>query len=130
MALDLRIYLLSGPYEVGWESVFLGEHLSFRSNSYQIFAQLRDTKDHEATTRPSPTIRPLPLPPQMVVEYLDEEEGLKRGRTDPLGDELTFVYAKDLKRLAVPSDSAPRNLAIKAFIDALPDDTPIILWWE
>jgi len=131
MALQLRIYPLSGPREVGEESVLLDDHLSFETNSYSIFAQLLDMREFEgATSRPSPIIRPLPLPPQMVTQYFDEEEGLKEGRRDSYGKELTFVYARDLKCLVVPSDSPSRNLAVKAFIDALPDDTPIILWWE
>jgi len=58
-----------------------------------------------------------------------EESGLKRTREDNVGAELTFVYAKDFKKLNWPEANFSRNLAIKAFIEALPEDTPIILWW-
>ncbi len=59
-----------------------------------------------------------------------EDEGIERHRDDKYGTELTFVYAEQLKSLKVENGASPKNRAIKVFIEALPDDTPIILLWR
>ncbi len=59
-----------------------------------------------------------------------DDEGLKSTRTDAFGVELTFAYAQELKKLKLPDDVTTRNRAVKAFIDALPNETPIILYWK
>ena len=41
-----------------------------------------------------------------------------------------FAYARDLKKLQLPANAKPKNLAVKAFINALPDETPVYLDWS
>ena len=122
MGLDLTIFPLSGPQEVGSTSVFVSDKLRF-DRDYEVFGQLIKIDDKE------PVIKTHPLPPQMWV-HVYGEEGLRRTREDSYGSELTFVYAQQLKRLKLPQDVSSYNKAIKAFIDALPDDIPFILWWS
>ncbi|RJO59496.1 hypothetical protein C4546_01975 [Candidatus Parcubacteria bacterium] len=122
MGLDLTLLPMRGPRELGERNVFAYNRLRFDPD-YSLFGQIREIDGSE------PTIKPLAIPPQMwVVSYEDRE--LDRTRTDGYDSELTFVYAKELKKLKLPEDVSTRNRAIKAFVDALPDDTPIILWWS
>lgn len=122
MGLDLTLLPLSGPKELGDTSVLCRDYLSF-DRDYEIFRQIIDFSDGN-----KPTIKANPIPPQMWVEIY-EEEGTKQSRDDKYGTELTFVYAQQLKKLKVANDASPKNKAIKAFVEALPDDTPIILLW-
>jgi len=102
------------------------------TRDYRIFGQFRhfpDASPGEDDVLLEPPIEPLPLPPEiMLVEC--EEDGEIKTRTDGLGVEIGFVYARQLKALVIPEDSSAVNKAIKAYIDALPDDIPIILAWE
>jgi hypothetical protein len=72
------------------------------------------------------------IPPQLRVLYVygGELDAAEYTREDHYGAALTFVYAGQLRTLKVPDNASPRNKAIKAFVDALPDDTPIILMWH
>lgn len=69
------------------------------------------------------------LPPGLQV-VMDEGGEPKRTRRTRHGDDLVFAYAAHLKRLRLSKNASFRDQAIKAYIDALPDDLPIILeWW-
>ena len=122
MGVDLTLLPLKGARQIGDESVICIDCLNF-DQDYEIFGQIEGF-DRGGTQ----TIKPIPIPPQLwVITY--EEEGIKRQRDDKYGKELTFVFAKALKKLKVGDDASPKNKAIKAFVDALPNDTPIILFW-
>jgi hypothetical protein len=108
---------------MGDTSVLCHDSLSF-DQSYEIFGQLRDVVAGNV-----PTIKANSIPQNLQVGIYDEE-GLKWRRDDNYGDELTFLSAKQLKGLHVPCDVSPKNKAIMAFVQALPDDTPIILFWR
>ena len=123
MGLDLTLLPLRGPREMGDTSVLCHDRLSF-DRDYEIFGQLTDVGEGN-----KPMIKANPIPPQMWVETY-EDEGIKRRRDDEYGTELTFVYAQQLKKLGVADEASPKNKAIKAFVEALPDDTPIILLWR
>ncbi len=132
MALDLTLIPLRGPKELGLTLVVCSDSLAF-DRDYEVFGQLRDLSNyrrHGLDNIPvRPTIKVIPIPSQMWIDiYWDG--GIKKMREDGRGDELTFVYAEQLKKLKVPDDASPKNKAIKAFIDALPNDTPIILQWR
>ena len=58
------------------------------------------------------------------------DDGSQQTREDAYGEELTVVYAEQMKKLFIPEDASPWNKAIKAFIDKLPNNTPIILDWQ
>lgn len=119
MGSDLSLLPLRGPDQLVRVSVGCLDRLSF-DRDYEIFGQLIDSFGDK------PTIQVNSIPPQMWVEGA----GIARTRVDGYGNKLTFVYAQQLKRLLVPSDASPWNRAIMAFIEALPDDTPIILYWS
>lgn len=121
MGLDLTLFPIRLE-QLGETEVFCYDRLSF-DRDYEIFDQLIKIDGSE------PTIRTLPIPPQLWVSTYGEE-GSKRTRNDKYGTELTFVYAETLKQLKIPESSSAKNKAIKAFIDALPNDIPIILLWS
>lgn len=129
MSVDLRIYPLRRPEELNDTYLFLGDCLSFEQD-YRIFGQLNEyLRDNDCDdVSVDSVIKATEIPPQMWVEHYSEE-GIERTREDGYGTVLTFVYAQQLEKLKVPDDASPKNKAIKAFIDALPNDTPIILWW-
>ena len=128
MSFELTLLLLKGKEELGSRFVRCYERLRF-DQDYRIFGQLIDVSPYCQSGKSTISIRVNSLPPQMWVETY-EDEGIKRTRKDPYGDELTFVYARQLKKLKLPRNSSPKNRAIKAFVDALPGDTPIILEWR
>ncbi len=122
MGARLTLLPLGGPEEMGYKSVSCFDLLSF-DKDYDIFGQL-----NYRAGGGKPTIKAKPIPPQMSVVTYDDD-GIRHICEDNYGDRLTFVYAKQLKRLKM-GDTTPKNHAIKAFINALPDDIPIILLWE
>lgn len=122
MGLCLTLLVLKEPRQLTKTSVLCLERVNL-DQDYAILGQLAQCRGHL-----KPTIQANPIPPQMWVETY-EEEGVRRTRTDNYGTELTFVYAQQLKRLKMPGDASPKNKAVKAFVDALPNETPIILWW-
>ncbi len=122
MGLDLTILPMHGPQEMGEVSILTYNLLKF-DRDHDIFGQIIELDDSE------PTIKPLAIPPQMWIKTYGDE-GIEHTRTDKYGIELTFVYAEELKKLNLPKNVSAYNQAIKSFIDALPNDTPIILWWS
>jgi len=132
MSLELVLLPLRGPEEIGKRTAHCYERLRF-DQDYRIFGQLTNLSSYREDERSDipakPTIKVNPLPPQMWAETY-EDEGTKRTREDPYGEELTFVYAQQLKKLRLPSNASLKNKAIKAFVDALPDNIPIILDWR
>ena len=127
MSTDLTIFPLKrGPRALGEDSVLVVNRLDF-DQDYRIFGQLIETGYEDKDVPENPTIIPLPLPPQLWVEIYGEE-GIRRARGNPFGGQLVFVYAQQMKRLVIPENTSPWNKAIKAFIDALPDEIPIILY--
>lgn len=92
---------------------------------HEVFGQITGCPRGENSV----TIPVHPLPPGVDV-WTYHDEGIEKSREDRYGVELTFAYAKDLKKLHMPDTKPSMDLAIKAFIDALPDETPIILYWH
>jgi len=123
MGLDLTLLPLRDARSIGEASALCHDRLTF-DRDYEIFGQIIDCGEGK-----KPTIKTNPIPPQMWVEIY-EDEGIERTREDKYGTVLTFIYAQQLKELKVGDDATSRNKAIKAFIDALPSDTPIILFWH
>ncbi len=56
-------------------------------------------------------------------------EGYEHVREDPYGLPLEYMLAKDLGRVD-SSEASPWNRAAFAFIRALPEMTPVVLWWN
>ncbi|MDP1718913.1 MAG: hypothetical protein Q8L24_00600 [bacterium] len=126
MGIDLRLFL---PNPILFNSKFKDttlchEHIDLDRDS-EIFEQF----DGFDGNKKAP-IRGRAIPHKKMPIQICEDEGIQKYRTDPYGKKVRFVYPPDLKCLRLSSDTSPKNKAIKAFIDALPDDTPIILWWH
>ena len=117
MGLSLTLLPLRGPEELCGTRVFCHDQLNFYRDN-RIFDQLIYGR-----------IDTQLIPPQLWIEISGCGEG-EKFRTDSYNDGLKFVYAEQLKKLELHHDTAPRNRAIKAFIDELPNDTPVILLWR
>ena len=122
MSLNLTLFPLRSPEDLTRTKVLCRNRLSFDTD-YEVFLQLNgfDGKTKQ-------TIKVQPIPVSLWVESY-EDEGVRERRTDKLGREITFVYAGELKTLNV-SSSTSLNKAIVAFIQCLPDNTPILVLWE
>jgi hypothetical protein len=118
MGLDLTMLPLSGPEKLKRKRVYCVDKLKFERDS-RIFSQLTRVDDN-----PPPTIETHLIPDKMQVKI----DGTTN-HTDGYGHKLRFAYVKDLKRLNVCPDTSQKNKKIKACIDLLPDNTPVILYW-
>ncbi len=85
----------------------------------RLFAQL-------APDAAPPLVRPLPAG---LKAGLYEDKGLTFADVDGYGQALTFTTPADLRRLRLPDDVGAWNLAVMAFLQALPPDARIILYW-
>jgi len=123
MSLNLELMPLMNYNTLARTDVYCYEVMRFDAD-YSIFSQLKDLGEEFE----KPHIKPMPIPPQMWVTT-HANEGTEKGREDRYEEELTFVYVKYLRNLKISDESSPKNKAIKAYIDALPEETPIILMW-
>lgn len=123
MSVDLAIFPLKNRDQLSEKDVCIYNCLRFETD-YSINCQIHEIDGYEN----KPVIRPKKIPLKMLV-HIYEDEGIFSTREDCYGDELTFAYAKEFRKVKFSNHTSPFNRAIKAFIDALPDDTPIILYW-
>lgn len=129
MSTGLTIIPLRDCSQLPHQNVFAFTQIKF-IDDYCIFGQITDMANEKKPYIPKkPHIKTQPLPSQAQI-IIYKQGGMKTTREDDWGFELTFAYAEDLKALNVPEDVHPFNKAIIAFINALPNDTPIILYWE
>ena len=118
MGMDLAIM----PLDQGWFGGGLAwSRLSF-DRDYDLFGQLHDFDGKGK-------IKANPLPPGASIGHY-EDEGLRQETTDPYGTPLTWAPAVALKKLKESERTTPWNKAILAFINALPDETVVVLWWH
>jgi hypothetical protein len=123
MSLFLALLPLTGTARLCDMMVHCHDRLTF-DQDYFIFDQL----PHPGHPHQS-TVKAITIPPQLWVETY-REGGVERTRKDRYGVDLTFVFAEDLKGLKISDDTSFKNKAIKAFVDTLPDEIPIILMWS
>jgi hypothetical protein len=114
MGIDLTIY--PQQFDMKWKLCDQG--LTF-DRDYKIFGQICDDR---------PKIEPHPCPDDWQIQIYDDD-GIRDCKEDCYGTKLTYLFAFELKKLDM-SDISEWNKAIKAFIDALPDDMKVILWWH
>jgi hypothetical protein len=69
-----------------------------------------------------------PLPPDLRVGCY-EDEGLGFKQVDRYGQPLTYTTPADLEKLNIPDGLSPWNSAVLAFLQALPKDARIVLYW-
>ncbi len=97
------------------------------TRDYRIFAQLSNFPDSRGGF-PDQSIKTRPLPNGLTIGTTIDDE-VTFSRNDESG-EMNWVYAKKLKTLDIPKDTSKVNKAIKAYIDQLSDNTPVILRWD
>jgi hypothetical protein len=79
-------------------------------------------------TEVKPVVEPMPLPKQTLLEWYGDE-GLERRSNDPYGTPLTYIFAREFCKIKLDNLN-PWNKAVIAFIQSLPEDTPVVLWWS
>jgi hypothetical protein len=98
------------------------------TRDFRIFEQFANFPGAVNKT-PTNVIKTSLLPGDLTVASVSEENGVTFNRNDEYG-EISWVHGKELKTLHIPDDTSPINKAIKAYIDQLPDEIPILLRWE
>jgi hypothetical protein len=112
MGLRLNLIIEHPGYQGA--SALLGyDRLTVACRNHELFGHL----EREAT----------PLPEELY-EYGDE--GLKKTQTDPYGKTLTYLPARTLAAHLGTTKLDPRDKAVLAFLEALPADTRVVLWWH
>jgi hypothetical protein len=120
MSQNLTLMPLRHRSELVSTDVFIRDRLETEQD-YELYAQIIEIDGSK------PSIKTSDIPPQMRINVVR----LESVRHDAYGKVLTFAYAEELSKLKMLDGNIfPRNVAIKAYIDALPKDTPIILYWH
>ena len=125
MSLSLRLFVFKDPTELIEQKVVSPKKILSFIDDYQIFGQLMNLGREREDIPKNPTITTKPIPENLWIKN-DKDKIIE----DAYGEELTFVSAQQLKQLKMPKDAHQKNIEIKAFIDNLPDNTPIILYWH
>lgn len=130
MGLDLTI----APFKNGNEkrmlandsiidSIIAYSRMAFRCN-YELFAYFREM-GNEFQTRPVIETKELNKP---IDWYFDE--GIESIDENKYGEKLTYCLAKEFNKIDIKKlDTGEWNKAIIQMVRALPEDTPIILYW-
>lgn len=116
---------------MGIDLQVLASHFRERRGELLATASLRFDRDQRLLAQFSIDAEPClvhPLPEGLKVGHY-EDEGLKFDEVDRYGKPLTFTTSADLKNLHPPDDLAPWNVAVLAFLKALPPDTRLVLFW-
>ena len=115
---------LKGPQALR-ETFILCETKLEPIQDYSIYAQIDVLSFTDESVKPH--IKTEVLPAQLWIGvYIDE--GIERTRESTDGEELRFVYAQALKKWKIPGDAHWQMKAVKAYIDELPNDIPILLY--
>lgn len=128
-SLTLTLIPLWSPTNV----VFIGmaDQLAFDPNSFRVFSQLRDLSEWSLIDPASierVSIETQPLPENVVLKRMTSDGAIEQIKQDAFGD-LRCVGSKALKALAVGPGATPRNYSLKAYLNSLPDDMNIVLYW-
>lgn len=122
MSLMLTFYPLSGPQDLRVDEIFCRDQLSIYSDD-EIEKQIPHGSAH-----PTSEVQTMPLPRDLWIVHREDSGVIKR-RTDPFGAPLTYAFASTLKKLKLDPRMRTHR-PVKAWIDALPDDVPVILYWN
>jgi hypothetical protein len=116
---------------MGIDLQVLASNFRERRSEFLATASLRFDRDQRLLTQLSIDAKPClvhPLPEGLKVGHY-EDDGLKFDELDKHGRPLTFTTPADLKNVCPPNDLSPWNVAILAFLEALPSDTRLVLFW-
>ncbi|MHA6823961.1 hypothetical protein ACQUKI_20855 [Ralstonia pseudosolanacearum] len=111
--MSLSLTLVFDKYERSHDPVIASNRLKFEGHANHL----------------QEVLQPVTLPLPAGVEWLSEDAGLKLFKTDPYGDELTFVSAGLLAPRLHDTVQGVWGKAVAAFVQALPPETRVVLWW-
>lgn len=117
--------LLEGPRVLTETSVFCQTQL-IPGQNYEIYAQIDELNFLDPSVKI--IVKTQPIPAQLWVNMY-EEAGIERTRENAQGAELHFAYAQALKKLALPEDAHWRTKAVMAYVNSLPNDIPVLLYF-
>ena len=132
MGLDLILLPLNGRGDLNDSKISSFNRLRF-GRDYRIFGQIanKDGGDIRPDCDTKKTVRPHLLPPTVKLVRMDcGEDGIIETRKDGHDVELTYAFVEELKELRLPEGTPLENKAIMAYISALPNDCPVLLYWE
>jgi hypothetical protein len=125
MSEHLSLYpLLDGPRALQKTYVLLYETLLVPAQNYALYAQIDVLNFVDGSVKVK--IKTKPIPDQLWIEKYGDE-GRTRTRDNSYGEELHYVYAEQLKKWHIGDDAHWSTKAVKAYIDQLPNDTPILI---
>jgi hypothetical protein len=75
-------------------------------------------------------LRSIVLPLIQGLDWHDDERGLETLATDPMGEPLTFALSGQLLPHLKAAASGPYSQAAIAYLEALPVDTCVVLYWQ
>lgn len=126
MGLYLTLYPLRPGALGGHNPIVAFDRLRIEQD-HTIHCQLRDLTDDGYIKSVIPVQE---IPPGLEILVCGENTEDAVTCNDSWGNRLTYTWAKDLRLLKMSENSFPYNIAIKAFIDALPDNVPVVLFWR
>jgi len=125
MGVDLSLLVPIGNTLNGWkDSLPCFDTLRF-DRDYRVFGQIANFKSYG---EPVPTIETQELPSGMTVMAYNND-GVVEITVDAYGAPLRYAFARDMKKLRLPDAAFAKNRAIKAFIDAMPNNSVFVLYW-
>ena len=126
MGIDLTVCPVKWDNTTWW---LLHERLGFNRN-YELFAQMGmgGVEDEDGNLLQS-VFEDSPIPEGVRVEWYGDE-GIEIRTTNPYGEPLTFVRAKEFRKVKTDKTIGKWNLSIIKFLQGLPAETPVVLWWH
>ena len=126
MSYTLTLFpLLEGPRVLTETSVLCQTQLVTGQN-YEIYAQIDELNFLDPTVKV--TVKTQPIPAQLWVNMYGGD-GIVRTNENAQGAGLRFAYAQALKKLVLPENAHWRTKAVMAYVDSLPNDIPILLYF-
>ena len=112
MGLDLTLspITLSGTPWLAYDRLRL-------SRNYELFDAIKALPSNE-------------LPPDTTVEWY-EDNGIERQTADMYGEPLRYIQAGEFRNLVFDCRKTEQwNVAVIRFLQELPRETPVVLWWH
>ena len=124
MGLDLTVC----PVRYGGNRWWLGYTRIAFDRDYNLFGQIAKT----AWTDFEPTLKPTPLSFNVSFDWYGDE-GVEQITEDAYGEPLTFVFAEEFRCIETENpefELSEWNKAVLLMLRALPNKTPVVLYWS
>lgn len=128
LGLSLNLYPTYSGEKLPFQRIAMGFTRLCMSDDYRIFGQMIRALEHEAEE--NVRLEPKVIPEHVKLELTLPGSDLEEVREDAYGALLTYLPAGELKRLVLPADADIVNQATMAYINTLPDEWPVILYWH